>query len=66
MEVCFLGNGNLTMLTDFYELTMANGYLAAYARLLGPRMESPSVSVGARNGQTEHEPSSSARPRWEG
>jgi nicotinate phosphoribosyltransferase len=27
MEVCFLGNGNLTMLTDFYELTMANGYL---------------------------------------
>jgi nicotinate phosphoribosyltransferase len=22
-----LGNGNLTMLTDFYELTMANGYL---------------------------------------
>ena len=27
LEVCKMEKINLTMLTDFYELTMANGYL---------------------------------------
>jgi glycosyltransferase involved in cell wall biosynthesis len=49
----------------FSTARMADGYLAAYARLLGGRMERASVSVGARNGQTEYEPSSAALARWE-
>jgi len=48
----------------FSTAKMADGYLAAYARLVGRRMESAAVSVSTRNGQTDHEPSGSAWPRW--
>jgi len=49
----------------FSTAKMADGYLAAYARLLGPRIENAAVSVSTRNGQTVHEPSGSAWSRWQ-
>jgi glycosyltransferase involved in cell wall biosynthesis len=48
----------------FSTATMAEAYLAAYARLLGERIEDAPVPVGARNGQRDYEAYAAAWPRW--
>jgi glycosyltransferase involved in cell wall biosynthesis len=49
----------------FSTATMVDGYLAAYARLLGPHLESPLVAASARNGRMPDAPRESASSRWE-